>query len=394
MPVDWRKRVVFRGRLAASAINRFDLRLRELPEKPASGISGDDGFFKVVTGTLEVAICRQSGRLLSLKDRGKEYLGPEGCGLEVVRDVSDSWIGKHTTIGTVEGEFAALTEAEAGGFAGVAGPDGTGRLAAVRVVEDGPVRTVVEALCGWQSSRARILYSIPKNGSEIGVEVRMHWNEKDRAAKWRTSLRTPVADFRGQTLFGAHELPTDGDECAFQQWCGGFGADHHGVLLINDGIYGGDSLGNSIRLTLQRSPAYSAHAWEDLRYLPTDRFVPRMDQGERIFRFWIIPGERENLLSSADRLALERNQLPYSLQAFPSGSGDLPLPGLVLDNPAVILSSLRRDPTGNGWIFRLFNPTGQTQMAVVSWLDHTVGSFALAPYAFDSGCCCEETAPG
>jgi alpha-mannosidase len=175
---------------------------------------------------------------------------------------------------------------------------------------------------------------------------------------------------------------------------GGFGADHHGVLLINDGIYGGDSLGNSIRLTLQRSPAYSAHAWEDLRYIPTDRFVPRMDQGERIFRFWIIPGERENLLSSADRLALERNQLPYSLQAFPSGSGDLPLPGLVLDNPAVILSSLRRDPTGNGWIFRLFNPTGQTQMAVVSWLDHTVGSFALAPYAFDSGCCCEETAPG
>ena len=390
MPLDWRKHVVFRGCLAASAISRFDLRLRELPKKPAPAFSGDDNIFKVATGTLEVAICRRSGRMLSLKDHGREYLGPEGCGLEVVRDVADSWVGKLTTLGTVEGRFAALTEAEAGSFAGVVGPDGTGKLGAVRVVEDGPVRTVVEALCGWQNSRAQILYSIPKTGSAVGVEIRMLWNEKDRAAKWSTNLRTPVIDFRGQTLFGVHDLPKDGDECAFQQWCGGFGGDRHGVLLINNGTYGGDCLGNSIRLTLQRSPAYSAHAWEDLRYIPTDRFVPRMDQGERIFQFWMIPGDRESLLLSADRLALERNQLPYSLQAFPSGNGVLPLPSLVLDNSKVLLSSLRRDPADKGWIFRLFNPTGQTQSAVVSCLNHKVGSFALAPYAFENGGLCDE----
>lgn len=185
-------------------------------------------------------------------------------------------------------------------------------------------------------------------------------------------------------------MPTYGGECAFQQWCGGFGADHHGVLLINNGTYGGDCLGNSIRLTLQRSPAYSAHAWEDLRYIPTDRFVPRMDQGERIFQFWVIPGDRESLLLSADRLALERNQLPYSLQASPSGNGVLPLPSLVLENSKVLLSSLRRVPADNGWIFRLFNPTGQTQSAVVSCLNHKVGSFALAAYAYENGSLCDE----
>jgi hypothetical protein len=52
---------------------------------------------------------------------------------------------------------------------------------------------------------------------------------------------------------------------------------------------------------------------------------------------------------------------------------------------------LASDPADNGWIFRLFNPTGQTQSAVVSCLNHKVGSFALAPYAFENGGLCDET---
>ena len=54
------------------------------------------------------------------------------------------------------------------------------------------------------------------------------------------------------------------------------------LTCINDGSYGSDFPHNEIRLTLLRSPAYSAHPFGNRKTLPQDRYMPRIDQGTAI----------------------------------------------------------------------------------------------------------------
>ena len=384
MPLEWRKRVVFRASLPGSAMSRFDLRLRRVQAKLPHAAQAGEAPFCVRGRDIEVRIDRRTGHLVSLSRSGVETLGPGGAFLEVHRDVADSWIGDHTSINRPEGAFVALDEHAAAKFAGVVGPQGDGRLAAVRIIEDGAVRTVVEALYGWGESRARVHYQIPKEGESLGVDIHVLWNEKDRALKWRMDLAHEAPNWSGQTMFGVHELPAAAQECAFQQWCSAPLGQDGGLLVINDGVYAGDCTGQAMRVTLLRSAAYSAHAWEDRTYMPNDRHVPRMDQGQRSWKLWMIPGARSALLANADRLALACNRAPYILQAFPAGVGTKPLPTLQLDNPNVILSSLRRSPCGREWMFRLFNPQTSAQRVTLRWLGDLVGAVSLNAHAFEN----------
>jgi alpha-mannosidase len=51
------------------------------------------------------------------------------------------------------------------------------------------VRIVVEAVLGCVNSYLVMRYKLPKEGAEIEVETRVHWNEVDRMLK--LSLPTP-----------------------------------------------------------------------------------------------------------------------------------------------------------------------------------------------------------
>jgi alpha-mannosidase len=383
MPVEWRKRVVFTAELGPSKMCRFDLHLVPRESKYSLPLVSSVDDLRVVGGDLVVVFSRRTGRLVSLKKSGVEHVGAAGAGLEVVSDVPDSWIATHTSLGADEGPFLALNEEEAAVFAGVQNITPDKRLDALRIVEDGPVRTVVEVLCGKGHSRAQLLYRIRKDLGEIEVEARVYWQERDRALKWSFGLSAPAASFLGQTMFGTNDLPMDGIECAFQHWCGVFDTAGHAVVAFNEGIYAGDCSENRLRLTLLRSAAYSAHAWENRQYMLADRLTPRMDQGERLFRFSLAVGRKAEVLAAVDRRGMEFNQRPYSLQVFPPGSGKAADPLLVIDAPSLVLSSLRADPKrSNSWIFRLFNPLGQTVCTRVIWAGNDIGSATVNPFAF------------
>jgi alpha-mannosidase len=380
--VEWRKRVVFPAKLAPSQVNRFDLSLVKQGSKPLPPAAPASDLLHVRAGENEVVFSQRTGRLVSLRHAGVEYISGAGAGLEVVKDVPDSWIGTHTKLGEADGQFLAMPLEKAAAFAGVTGPAGDGRLEAVRIIEDGPVRTVVEVLCEWGESRAQIIYRIPKGSREIEVEVRVCWNEKDRTLKWSLGLPAPVAEYQGQTMFGSHSLPADGTECAFQQWCSAFDLAGSGMAVLNEGIYAGDCSGNIMRITLLRSPAYSAHAWEERAYMPKDRFVARMDQGERVFRFCLLPGKKAELITEVDRRALELNERPYAFQAFPAGTKHKVLPSIELSCSSVVLCSLRKEYESiETWIFRLFNPLGHAVVTDIRWMGRDVGQVKLEPYS-------------
>jgi len=112
-------------------------------------------------------------------------------------------------------------------------------------------------------------------------------------------------------------------------------------------------------LTLLRSPAYSGHPIGDRPVVPQDRFLPRIDQGERVFRFWLAGGPASERLATIDREALAANEAPFALSFFPNGQGAPPAPAVILDGDSTaLLTALKQAEDGNGWIARLFEAGG------------------------------------
>jgi alpha-mannosidase len=75
-------------------------------------------------------------------------------------------------------------------------------LPPVRVIEDGPVRTVVEAVFAFGRSTLVLRYLLPKHGTEVGIEMRVHWSEPD--AMLKLALPTTLAGMQvlSQVAYG------------------------------------------------------------------------------------------------------------------------------------------------------------------------------------------------
>jgi alpha-mannosidase len=97
-----------------------------------------------------------------------------------------------------------------------------------------------------------------------------------------------------------------------------------------------------------------------------DRFIPRIDQGERIFHFWLNGGEIQDRLERIDREALVKNEKLYVLSFFPPGGGKKASAFVVLSDPAIQVSALKKAEDTEDLIIRLFEPTGKKRSTVLS----------------------------
>jgi alpha-mannosidase len=360
--LDWRKRVVFAAKLNPAQMNRFDCRLERVPARPRPGVQVQEGAFTFRSEFMQVAINARTGLLDSYQVEGQEFVRPGACKALVIADSPDPWGMTVRSFRNVEGAFELLSPQESARFAGVAQPD----LPPLRVIEDGAVSTVIEALFGYRDSRLCLRYKLPKQGAEIELEVRVHWVEKDRMLK--LSIPTPFANGRllGQVAYGTAALPINGDEAVAQKWCVVVGSE--GALsAINDRTYGLDFSDGELRLSLLRSAAYAAHPILDRPVMPVDRYSPRQDQGERTFRFWLQGGETTERLNRVDREALAHNEAPISLSFFPEGQGSLLTSFMTLSDPVIQTSAIKKAESGEALVLRLFNPASQRRACLVSF---------------------------
>lgn len=363
LSVEWRKRVVFEAELAPGRLNRFSCRLEKAAGgAPAARVEEKDGLITVETPDLTAAVDARTGLLAAYKPGGRDLLAPGAFRALVIRDNADPWGMKVRSFRAVAGHFAAASPEQAARFAGLR----EGVLAPVRVVEDGEVRTVVEAVFAHGDSRLLLHYKIPKRGTEIEVGVRVFWAERDAMLKLGLTPRLRGARFMGQVAYGADELPSNGDEAVAQKWLALVSeTDDAALTVANDGTYGSDWDGIELRLSLLRSPAYAADTWEDRLAVAGDRFVPRQDTGERMFTFWLDGGPREARLNEIGRQALVHNETPYVLAYCPPGGGKRAAAGAVVEGPAVELAAFKRSEDGRDAVVRLFEPTGRPRRVTV-----------------------------
>ena len=70
--------------------------------------------------------------------------------------------------------------------------------------------------------------------------------------------------------------------------------------------------------------------------MPTDRYMPHIEQGERDFSFRITVGKKDEILNTAPRFAEHFNTEPMVLSFYPTGADKLPKDGVKLKENDVI----------------------------------------------------------
>ena len=361
LSIDWRKRVAFLAELEPSQMNRFDCKLEVLPKKPPVFLDAAGDVITFKTSEIEVVINTKTGLVDRYRIGGVDYTGKNAFKPVVIKDNEDPWGMQTRSFRNVIGEFKLMSPEDGTKFSGTT----AGIIPSVRIVEDGEVRSIVEAVFGYESSSICQRYILPKFGSEIEVQARVHWNEKDRMLK----LSVPVPGnnkYIGQVAYGIGELPANGDEAVAQKWVAVVSDNSRAFTCINDGIYGSDYSEDGLRVTLLRSPAYSGHPIENRPIVPQDRYMPRIDQGERLFKFWFNGGQAADRLRKIDREALVKNEKPFALSFFPSGVETMPKPLATLSDEVVQIIAIKLAENSDDVIVRLFEPTGEQRTTTLN----------------------------
>jgi alpha-mannosidase len=376
---DQRKRLVFRTRLAAACTTRFSCRIRTVPRPPATAARPVAGVFRHVGSGCAVEIDAATGLLHGYRIGEHDYIRPGSFRPLVMKDSPDPWGMKVRSFRDRAGEFLLMDEHAAALYAGVA----TSTLAPVRVIEDGPVRTIVEALFAYRRSALCLRYVLPKNGAELTVQARVSWCEKDAMLKFALPTGIPGMRVRSQAPYGVETHTREAEELLWHAWLACVSPDESRALtVINDGVYGFDFSGAELRLSCLRSPAHAGHPVDDVTpVVRQDRCEPRVDQGEHVFRFWLQGGSASDRLTAIDREAATKHDEPMVLNVFPQGGGPHARPGPALSDDAVQITAVKMSEDGRAIILRLFEPTGTTRTTTLSVpaLDVTL-AVTLSPF--------------
>ena len=355
--IDWRKKVVIVATLKPACMNRIDIRFRAIPKRPVfQPISGKKEYV-FDNGAMRVVINTATGLMDSYQVDGMEYIKPGSFRLTAYDDTYNSW-GLRTPESCGERNLTLLTPHEGSAFSGLADKV----VPSVKVIEDGPVRTVVEALFGWHESKAYQRYIFPKEGTAFEIETGVYWNEKDTFLKLNIQAAYESGEYLGQVMFGRETLRQENREVVAQKW-NAFVNEDKALTVINCGTHGSSINAGKIGLTLLRSAGYSAADGNFERTLREERHTVRMEQGERIFRFRIEAGKPGELMDGLDRKAQIFNEAPYAFAFNPSGKGEKRGELITINNPAVILSAFKKAASKDGYIIRVYESAGKKEKA-------------------------------
>jgi len=361
--MDWRKRVVFHGTLQPGQMNRFDCQLELKQHKPEIMLKRMNDKIVFKTNDIDFVINTQTGFVDKYEIHGFNYLHENAFRPIVMQDSPDSWGESVKSFRELAGEFTLMSSEEVRLFAGLS----SRTIDPVHIIEDGDVRSVIEVALKYNHSVIWQRYKLPKQGSEVEIEIRVLWNEKDKMLKFSVPTRLQNEEYVGQVAYGFHRLPMNGDEAVAQKWVAVASPEHDLALTcINDSIYGSDYKDGELRLSLLRSPAYSALPIGDREIIPQDRYIPRMDQGEHLYRFWFNAGQLKDRMEAVDREALVKNEKPVVLSFFPSGEGKSPKPSALLSDSVVQITAIKLAEDGDDLIVRLFEPSGRKRTTTLS----------------------------
>ncbi|MBQ4087552.1 MAG: alpha-mannosidase [Clostridia bacterium] len=352
--LDWIQKVSFHGTAKPSGITRFNCALRVEKDYTMPAYTENEDTIFVKNETASVAISKKTGLIASYVVNGKSLLKSQTGVLEVYRDDEDPWAMRVSAFPEKIGEFSLISDEDTSDFIGYEGEIVPG----VRVIENGDLRTVVQAIFRYDKTYAVTEYTLPKHGAYLDVHHRLFSANANKMIKYRLDTTMPNGVPVGQTAFGVQELLNDGSEDCYQKWCG-IQKDGTCLAVLNRGTYGGSFSGGSMFLSLLRTPLYSAFPILDRQVAPHNRYLDHIDMGMREFSF------RITATSHTDAEAAVYNEPPFVISFFPSGEGTMCDSTVLCDSRDVLISSYKTDAAGNMSV-HMHNTTDKTQSVIVN----------------------------
>ena len=322
--LDWRKKVVFDGKLAPMSLTRFEIKVTADPRKPIPLAVPC-----VLDGVMDKPI------------------------FEVYDDTADPW-GMSTkelkAIGENPMPMRAMTEAETSEFCAL--KEG---IAAERMIEDGTVLSAYEGLYTNGKSNAVLQIKKYKQHAYTDVKVIAEFAEKNKLLRVKIPLPEEFKDgvAVGDGPFVFEEKPNC--ECVFQKWFGVQNKEGKIFAVLNDGVYAGKVEGGYVHLTLLRGAGYCFHPIGELQLYPEDRYLPRIDGGRYAFKLRLLQGSVTEIYREAELF----NQPPYAVNVFPTGEENRAYGGVSLQGD-VILTNCHKNENGE-YVVRIYNPADSAE---------------------------------
>lgn len=148
--------------------------------------------------------------------------------------------------------------------------------AVTRIVETGPVRTIVEAVHAHAGFDARVRFALYATEPHVDVDVEVDWREAGGPDVGVPGLavsfgtRERASDLWAETPFAAVRREPDGYRAPMLRWAD-LGSEAGGLAVANDAKHGVDALGPRMRIPLVRS-AYEPDPRSDADRVDRSRF--------------------------------------------------------------------------------------------------------------------------
>jgi alpha-mannosidase len=225
------------------------------------------------------------------------------------------------------------------------------KVDSIKVLEDGPLRKTIRIERTWQSSHFIQDISLDAGADTVRVSNDIDWHETHVLLKAAFPLAASGPKATYEIPYGAIERPTTRNnswekaqfEVPAQRWAD-LGDAKQGVSILNDSKYGYDAVGNTLRLTLLRSPT-----WPD----------PDADRAPAL-RLRDLPAHR-HLASKPKPSTAATNSTRHSPPSRSSPTPALSRHSLFasVEKPNVILSAVKKAEDSDALIFRVYEWAGR-----------------------------------
>ena len=299
-----------------------------------------NGEWVLKNARLRVAIDKQTGCITSLFDIRTQFetLAPGACGnqLQAFKDTPKDYDAWNIDPGTFDQPPTLLTKADS-----------------VELVGEFTPNPAVRVTYTWQSSKFVQTISLVSWGSDqVDIDNEIDWHQSHVLLKAAFPLAAsgPFATY--EIPYGTIERPTTRNnswekaqfEVAAMRWAD-LGDGKHGLSVINNSKYGYDAAGNTLRLTLLRSPK-----WPD----------PDADMGHHHFHYALYPHAGTWKEALTVRHGYEYNY-PLTAVVTTAHAGSLPVEHSFasVEPENVVLTAVKKAEDAKGLIFRVYEWAGK-----------------------------------
>ncbi|HEX4825907.1 MAG TPA: glycoside hydrolase family 38 C-terminal domain-containing protein [Candidatus Polarisedimenticolaceae bacterium] len=346
----YQRDVIFRARVPALGYAVYDLR----PQKAAATTSLSVTADTLENDALRVRIDAKTGWIASIVDKksGREVLAGPGNQLQLLEDKPDAWDAWN--VGLTGTEFPST-------FRGA------------EVIERGPVRAVVRLKRDYLKPGTKKDFPtedfpstfftqdivLDAGSDRVDFTTAVDWWETKTMLKvaFPVAVKSDVATY--EIPYGTIERSTGmGDawqkakvEVPSQRWAD-LSQDGFGVSLLNTSKYGYDIKGNTMRLSLLRSPE-----WPD----------PTADRGKHTIDYALLPHAGGISGAATVRRGYEMNN-PLLAVVETAHRGESPRRSFVRLAPdSLVLTTLKKAEDSNAWVVQWYDPKGEDTTAAVTF---------------------------